>query len=128
MKRLLQGSRILVTWFGAGGKGVFPAVAQSRANVCLECPQNARKTLWGLLETPVSKTIRAVMAYKEQRKIAVRGEENLGTCRVCLCHLPLKVHVPIAFIAEETDAADLAEFPDFCWVKREINHHATRPA
>ncbi len=119
-EKVIAGAHVLSEWLGEGGKPVPHEIAQSRAETCLICPKNARHTLWHMLEAPVAGTILRLIEVKNDMQLTVEGEAQLGTCRVCLCLLPLKVHAPIRFIAGETDEETLKEFPPGCWVKREI--------
>lgn len=120
MSKLATGAAIISEWLGEGGVPVPREQAQARANVCLNCEFNAKRTLWEQLEQPVIVTIRALLKLKSGMKMRVAGEQQLGTCKICACQINLKVHAPIKFIADETDDETLAEFPPWCTFKQEI--------
>lgn len=135
MNRIASGASILAEWWGEGGSPVAQELAQGRADTCLYvkwvdaeghgqigCPFNAKRTLWSLLTAPVAATVKRLLQLKSNMKMSVNGEKRLGTCKICLCSLPLKVHAPIKFIAEETDQEMLKEAPAFCWVRKEIEN------
>lgn len=121
VRNIAGGARILNDWLGNGGVPVDPDKAQGRANICLECPKN---TDGGFVASLITKPI--AMAIHDQRKLKndlemkVHGEDDLHTCAVCTCHLPLKVWVPIQFIQKHTSSDLLREFPDYCWIRKEI--------
>ena len=117
MNRIATGAAILSKWWGDGGSPVDSKLSQTRADVCLKCQHNSRHTLWDELERPVANTIRALLKLKSGMQLHTSGENELGTCKICWCSLPLKVHAPIKFIAEETEDEVLRELPPWCLIK-----------
>lgn len=118
---LASGVDILTDWLGAGGKPVEQSLSQSRADVCLQCSFN--QPGFKPVEA-VAKAIAQQIEKKNELNLSVVGEENLHTCDVCWCHLPLKVHVPLIHITDNTPIAMIEKFqqskPD-CWLVTEIN-------
>lgn len=114
-----DGRRILVDWLGNGATPVPITVAQARANVCLGCPENRPGHRWLKLSADVVRAIAEQMQTKDAMKMRVAGEEKLHACGICLCPLPLKVHVPLPTILAHTDADTLAAFPNHCWITTE---------
>lgn len=120
-----NGARILFRWLGDGGKPVEPALSQARADVCLHvaggnpCPFNKA----GIEPVQrIAEIIREQTEQKNELKLSVQGEENLHTCSLCWCALPLKVHVPIDHILSGTPAPMLAKFKQEqpkCWMVTE---------
>jgi len=113
------GSRILVEWLGEGAKPVAIALAQARANVCFTCPENKEGHRWLRLTADAVRAIAEQMQAKAEMKLHVEGEEKLHACAICLCPLPLKVHVPLNNILQHTDEATLNAFPPWCWLTTE---------
>lgn len=102
---LNEGRKILSGWLGEGGNPVAAELAQNRADVCtgrktgVPCPFNEDgfapvEAVAGIIKSQVEK--------KSDLKLAVEGGGRLKTCTQCMCHLPLKVHVPMNFILAHT--------------------------
>ncbi len=113
------GARILVEWLGEGAKPVPIKLAQARAEVCATCPENREGHAFLKLTAETVRAIADQMREKEAMKLRVEGEERLASCRVCLCPLQLKVHVPLATILAHTDTKTLRAFPPACWIPTE---------
>lgn len=114
VKNFANGVRIITDWLGSGGQCVEPAVAQRRANTCLQCHKN----LGGapLLESAAN-AVREQLEVKNNLHLHVAGEKGLGTCGVCSCVLKLKIWVPITRIMPQPGD----DFPPHCWVLNESN-------
>lgn len=109
--------RILSDWLGDGGQPVPLEHAQQRANVCLRCPHNyPGPWLWSLAARIA---IQSQMTLRRTMQIHLNGEENLKTCELCGCVLPLKVHVPFEHIQRHTTYEEFMKFPSFCWERQE---------
>lgn len=113
------GGRVLIEWLGEGAVPVPIEVAQRRANVCLECPENRDGHSLLRLTADAVRAIAEQLNAKEHLKLRVEGEEKLYSCAVCRCALKLKVHVPIGTILNHTDQDTLNAFPAWCWVTNE---------
>ena len=122
---MANGARILSRWLGDGAKPVDPAVSQARADVCLHaeggnpCPHN--QPGFKPIER-IAEVIREQSEEKTKLNLSVQGEENLHTCAVCWCSLPLKVHVPLDHILSGTPAPMLEKFKreqPKCWIVAE---------
>lgn len=119
-RNLAGGASLLKDWLGAGGKTVGQEQAQSRANVCIECPKNtAGNFLVSKITKAVADAVHAQLRLKHQMQLSVEGEEKLQTCSICLCQTNLKVWVPPQVIKEHTSNKLLAEFPGNCWIPKE---------
>lgn len=114
LRNYLSGSKILVDWLGAGGKPVSKFEAQSRANICINCPLNVKG---GFMDS-ISGAIAGFLKAKSDLKLSVAMEEKLHTCEACSCHLPLKVWTPLNYILENMDAGTMAKLHPKCWVKK----------
>jgi len=121
-----QAAALLAEWLGEGGMPVASTLSNKRANVCLQCPQNADPKWIQKLETAAAKKIMALLAWKHQLSPPVEQEGKLLTCQVCDCYLPLKVVVPIKHITRGTSPETMAELKtvltnagEKCWVVSE---------
>lgn len=123
--QLASGAQILSDWIGEGAQPVPIETAQARADVCTgrltghPCPFNRSgfKPVEGAAER-----IRLHLERKNELDLRVEGEENLHTCDICWCHLPLKVHVPISSILAGTPDNMLLKFQQAypaCWIVTE---------
>ncbi len=116
-----DGANILVDWLGDGAVPVSIELAQARAEVCATCPENRKGHKWLQLTSEKVRAIAEQMQAKDSMRLRVYGEERLHACAVCLCPLPLKVHVPLSTILAHTDDATIRAFPKTCWVPNELN-------
>lgn len=120
-----SGTKILSEWVGDGLRPVPHGRAQSRSDVCTKgnlghpCPFNKVSTGARAAAAAVGAKIKEQMEIKGQLTEKIQGEENLHSCEVCWCHLPLKIHVPIKTILDRTPDAMMNKFPDFCWIVQE---------
>lgn len=125
VKRIAGGARILSDWLGNGGIPVSQQEAQSRADCCLfgkngaKCPKN---TQGGFALSKITKSIADAiheqLKVKHDLELMVNGEENLHTCSVCLCNLPLKMWTPKDLILKHTSQEVMSELPEWCWMKK----------
>lgn len=121
-----DGIQILKDWLGEGAQPVPPDIAQSRADICLRCKFNVSgfKPIAAIAEI-----IRQQVEKKRELKLTVTGEESLNTCDICWCHLPLKVHVPIKYILDNTPEPMLEKFRQeqpACWIVKETQNPAPK--
>ncbi len=117
---LVNGAKAIYEGFGESPPP--QEVAQARSDVCTgrlngtKCPHN--HTGGWSITAKASEIIHAQRQRKLELKLAVDGEETLGVCKVCRCYLPLKVWYDSQTIFEHTTDSTLANFPDFCWIKK----------
>lgn len=111
---------VLREWLGAGGTPVKIEVAEVRSKICPHCPHNVRGNWLDRLKREAADIIRRHLAAKAGLNLSVSNEQELGFCEVCGCCLSLKVWTPTEHIMHHTDPHDLYEYPDFCWVRKEL--------
>lgn len=122
IKRAVEFFALREAWLGDGGKPVPRKEAQSRADICLQCPHNnSTLNVYELFASGVASQLRRTIEMKNDLKLTVEGEQHLHICDVCLCVLKLKIHVPIKLISNHIDKEILNELPNYCWQKVEIN-------
>jgi hypothetical protein len=120
VEKAAVGARIIYEWWGEGGRPVDPALAQSRADICLGCPKNSTEKTW---LSGLSENAREQLQLRSNLKMTVNREEELGVCTVCECPLKLKVHTPLEHLAPNTPEgvlADLDKVDGPCWLRDEI--------
>jgi hypothetical protein len=102
-------------WLGEGGHPVDSSVAASRALQCRGCAFNQRGS--GYVDSAAGAFKRHLEA-KMKARLSVLKEEELHTCQLCRCYLPLKIHVPHvhirAFQREDVRQAIMKGKSD-CW-------------
>jgi hypothetical protein len=116
------GIAILKEWLGKKGIPVESTLAEDRAQTCLKCRLNAKKTLWDQLSYHIAKRILQHVRLKNNMGLKVSCEKELGTCKGCLCHLPLKVWVPMEHIEAHMKSADYDDLDVGCWIRKETHH------
>lgn len=116
------GAAILRDWLGGGGEVVPQDKAEARVKICLKCPHHFPARWWEqAFKNPVARAIRRQLEVKNKIGLKLSCEESLGLCRICGCCLRTKSWTPIRYIGDHTSAEKLSEYPDFCWIKTEIN-------
>src|SRR6185295_6817084 len=91
-KNFATGVRTLTEWLGSGGQTVDQNLAQTRADVCLRCPNNGPSH--DIVEA-TALAIKQQVELKNKLQLRVRGEKSLGSCSVCGCVMRLKIWLPI---------------------------------
>lgn len=118
-QQVASGIQILKDWLGDGAVPVPATLSQDRTDVCLNCKFNVPgfKPVAAIAEA-----IRLQVEKKNELKLSVKGEADLHTCDICWCHLPLKVHVPMRHILDNTPAPMIDKFQQeqpLCWIVTE---------
>jgi hypothetical protein len=112
---VLHGTQTIVSWAVHGLKHVDQALADSRADVCSRCYYNVQIAgLCGGCQHLQN------LAAKFTGGRRTSSEPFLKACAVCKCSLSVKVWLPIEDIRAGTPASQVGQFPDFCWIKREL--------
>ena len=103
--------RSMQKWKRLGGKFVPPALAEKRAAICAECPENVPIVGCFGCANALPKILEMV------KKVSTSKDAELDGCGVCGCALKAKVHFPVD-VMNNRDAKD---FPDTgCWVRDEM--------
>jgi hypothetical protein len=110
------GTKALATWWlKHGGEKVPQAVADSRAAVCADCPQNIDRvdcagcTLAGIRD----------LLVRTVGDVKTASDEKLRVCKVCLCENKAKVWLPIDAIMRSISPEQMTNLPASCWIKKE---------
>jgi hypothetical protein len=111
---------VLISWLADGTPPVEPELAQQRGVVCSTCPLNVTENWWERIsKQPVAAVIKKWLEVKDQMKIGVPIESEVGICRACGCCLKLKLHEPIKYIIAHTDREVMQKYVSDCWVRTE---------
>lgn len=116
---------VLREWLGDGAAAVSQAQAESRAAICATCPQNRRENWRELLTKKGAQAIQVLVGVKNRRKLATSLDGQLGVCKACRCHLPLKIWVEIGYITENTPPEVRGRLDPRCWVLAEEVHESS---
>ena len=118
------GLAILKDWLGDGGEAVSLAEAEARSAVCLQCPEHQPGKWWAThFKSPIAQAIKRQLAVKNITGMVLSSDGKLFMCRACGCALALKCWCPIEHIAAHTSPETLTHFPNFCWIRTEIERH-----
>lgn len=120
IKATASGLATLKDWLG-DGQPVERRVAQARAFVCEYCPKNIEANWWGRIKNSISGAIRDQLEIKSKMDMELVNEPRLAMCGVCKCCVRLKVWCPIGHIAIHTPQQMREQFPEPCWIRRELN-------
>lgn len=110
------GIRLVVDWLGNGLLPVPKAEAESRAAICVTCPQNQTGDLWQRLDAKAADGLKRLISIKADMTLSTTQDARLKTCLACDCHLPLKVFAPMEHILENTSPEVMAQLDPRCWI------------
>ena len=116
--KLGKGAEIIKNWLGSGGVTVSQEQAQSRANVCLQCPMNSDGHAF---TEGLANAIKDHIEFKNTHGLRVEGEKSLHTCKICLCALRLKVWCPTELLERRMTREEFEQYPGNCWLDSELN-------
>lgn len=114
------GAETLVDWLDDGAPAVPAEKSAERAAVCKACPKNGTGDLLSIFTRPAAEAIRRTVERKNAMDLKTPDDDALGVCTVCDCPLQLKVHLPIEAIAPKLSPAVRSEFPEICWIRKEL--------
>ena len=121
LRRAAQGTSVWMDWLAHGGVPVDQALAEKRAQTCVDCPRNQPGEWY--VEAPATLLKSAIEEWKKVTgkdfKFDTAQGDKLKSCGVCLCLSKIKVFVPMTFISQRTKPEIMSEFPrENCWVAR----------
>ena len=127
VKNDISGAAALADWLGDNGSPVSRIVAEYRSNRCTAgaqgspCPLNVEPNWWDKVKGVIADWIRAELEIKHRMQLKVTEEEHLNMCKACGCCLRLKVWVPREHLKHHITKKQLAQAPEYCWMKKEIS-------
>lgn len=113
---VVAGGEALVEWISSGAQAVPSELANKRAAICADCPQNGKGDFTRYFTVPVSEAIRHELNRRSEWKLSTPHDDQLSVCEACLCPLKLKVHVPLANILPHMDQATKGRLDGRCWI------------
>ena len=114
-QQFIAGTATLAYWLEQGVPLVEQSVADTRARICITCPNNIDSQdckSCGAAKA-VGMAIQSVLGNK--RPI---NSEQLHSCGICLCLLQIKVFAPDSIITKFVPKTTNDLYPSFCWAKR----------
>lgn len=116
VKRVAAGVALLLDWLGSGGKAVDPALAEKRAGICADCPQNGADDWKTYFTQPIADKIRTQLEIKADLQLRTTYDDRLRVCSACDCPLKLKVHTPMEHILAHTSEDTKTRLDPRCWI------------
>lgn len=117
--KVIAGVGVLLDWLGEGAKPVDAGLAETRARICSDCPQNQPGDLTSFFTAPASDMIRKQIEMKYEMKLETPFDSKLGVCRICACPLRTKTWTPIEHVLKHLKPELKTQLPDFCWMIKE---------
>jgi len=119
VKKAGSGAAVLLEWEKSGQPPVDSTVSARRAEVCAACPQNGSANLTDWFTVPLSEYIRKQIGRLNAMNLTTPSDDKLGTCKVCLCPLKLKVHAPLQLVRDHLIDEVKNALPAHCWIVNE---------
>lgn len=110
---VVAGTRTVASWAMSDFAPVPQELADKRADTCSRCYYNVQ--IGGLCGACTHLQNMAATFTKGRTTAA---DYFLKACAVCKCSLQVKVWTPIEAI--DAGTRDLTPYPDFCWIRREL--------
>jgi hypothetical protein len=119
VKKVWQGVKSLNDWIDSGEPAVDRGLAECRAVICVQCPNNGKGGLEEWFTKPASEAIKRQFGKLAERNLVTSVDEQLNVCAACLCPLKLLVHTPLQYkLAHMGDETRKALHPS-CWILSE---------
>ncbi len=116
LKRAASGTAVVLDWLRSGGAPVAQGLANKRASICAECPENVPGS-W--FTTAPAQLIKDTLEARKDLKLETPHDDKLKSCSICKCLNRLKVWCPLEHILARTKPEVMAEFPNWCWVRKQ---------
>lgn len=117
--KVIAGVGVLLDWLGEGAKPVDAGLAETRARICSDCPQNQPGDLTSFFTAPASDIIRKQIEMRREMKMETPYDDRLGVCVACACPMRLKVWTPIEHVAKRLLPESRAKLDPRCWIPKE---------
>lgn len=102
--------------FGPGGP-VDRKLAEARASVCVQCPQNDSLGAIGhYFVAPSASGLMGLLGALKDTKIVTSHDEKLGVCKACMCPMRVKVNVRLPVIQQGMMAETWSKLDKRCWI------------
>ena len=120
-RKAVAGVKTVLDWLGSGLRPAKQEVANARAAVCAECPNNKEGNFWQKLDAAAAGQIKLLVELKNDLKLTTPLDDKLKTCDVCDCLLKLKVWCQTDVILANTSDDVLQALDKNCWILSEKN-------
>lgn len=115
---IIRGTKVIASFKLAGSPLVSPELAEQRAGICVNCPENVdyAKPCSGICQELID-LVRSMVGGA-----VTRHDSQLKACRICGCSNAAQVQVPAEFLAKGVNDQMMAQFrmvPN-CWKAKEI--------
>lgn len=94
-------------------------LAESRAGICSDCPQNSPKTWKDFFNVSAQAFMQGQLEKKNEMKLETSIDDKLGVCQACLCPMKLKVWTPLKHILAKMPADVKPRLDPRCWILKE---------
>lgn len=119
VKQVVVGIDVLLDWLGEGGEPVASELAERRASVCADCPQNKGGPLEYFFQRTASELIRKQLELRSAMKLSTPSDEKLNVCVACGCPLKLKTWVLLEPILRRLTLEARGKLDERCWITAE---------
>jgi hypothetical protein len=106
----------LKRFFGSDER-VPQELAEKRAAICVTCTENVSRT--DCTSCNLSSLRNAIVKIIGSRKTSF--DDRLQVCRVCICEVRAKVHLPLSRLEKLSTESELEQLPAHCWQRTERN-------
>lgn len=113
------GIKLWIEWFG-NGKPASRELAETRANICADCPMNDQKaTIFERFTGAAAKEIMAIFSALNDLNLATSRDTDLKVCQACDCPLRAKVWTPLEIILNNLSQDRFDRLDQRCWIRSE---------
>lgn len=109
-----EGTRVLLSWVSNGTQVVPRDEAEERAAICAGCYYNVQAT-----GCASCRDVAALLVAKLGR-VHTSLDDRLRTCGICKCSNKAQVHIPMDDLHKGVTPEVNAQFPEFCWKKKQL--------
>lgn len=111
------GIKLWMEFFGSG-KPESEEVAEKRAAICANCPQNVKGNILERFNAMAGKEILAIFNALNDLDLHTSRDKDLYVCHLCSCPLRSKVFAPLEMVKKHMVQETMDSLPDYCWIKQ----------
>lgn len=113
---VVAGVPVLINWLGSGLHPVAKELAEERAAICANCPQNRPGDWRHWFTEKVASVLKVQMEIKNDMALSTPSDDKLNVCKACVCELKLKVWTPLEHITDHMDDDMKRRLDERCWI------------
>lgn len=118
IKRLAFGSSLLIDWEEGGELPVDQAVAEKRAETCVNCPLNDVGKYEEWIRHPLAQMLKFRLPRLISAKLKTHKDAQLGLCQALFSPNSFLVHEPSALVNKKIAQKPSVNLWDQCWLKK----------